>query len=130
MLKKALLGFFALILCSTLASSQPLSLAPSDNAYSPCSYSVEDAISLMESWTIYQDSEKKVLYIDFESFNVNLSSIKVYDHSKGMVFSDDLWDVPVNAIYELNVKNYKPGTYRVELNTYTSLLQKDVRIPE
>lgn len=81
-----------------------------------------------DNWSFYLDEENKTYYIDFETINVNLSDIKVIDTAGEVVMSDNLWDLPVNTIYELNLHGMKPGDYKIELRTYTGVIQKEVTI--
>ena len=83
-----------------------------------------------EDWTFYLDKESNVYYIDFESISVNLSDIKVYDKQGEVVLSDKLWDLPVNTIYELDLNKLQPGDYKIELRSYTGVIQKDVSVSE
>jgi hypothetical protein len=81
-----------------------------------------------DGWTFYLDEENKVYYIDFETINVNLSDIKVINEAGEVVLNDTLWNLPVNTIYELDMKEMKPGRYIIQLGTYTGFLQKDLKI--
>jgi Domain of unknown function (DUF3244) len=83
-----------------------------------------------EDWTFYLDKESKVYYIDFESISVNLSDIKVVDEQGAVVISDKLWDLPVNTIYELDLKGLNPGNYKIELRSYTGVIEKEVSVTE
>lgn len=81
-----------------------------------------------DEWAFYLDEENKVYYIDFESISVNLNDIKLVDQAGKVVKSDKLWDLPVNTIYELSVKDLAPGNYKVELRTYTGLIEKEITV--
>lgn len=81
-----------------------------------------------DEWAFYLDEENKVYYIDFESISVNLNDIKVVDQDGNVVKSDKLWDLPVNTIYELNINDLAPGNYKVELRTYTGLIEKEITV--
>lgn len=81
-----------------------------------------------ENWTFYHDKENKVYYIDFETINVNLNELIIKNSKGDVVFQDELWRLPVNAIYELDFSKYKPGRYEVELRTFTGFIKKDVLI--
>lgn len=83
-----------------------------------------------EDWTFYLDSESKMYYIDFESISVNLSDIKVVNENGVVVMSDKLWDLPVNTIYELDLNGLNPGNYKIELRSYTGVIQKEVTVSE
>ncbi|MEO1260727.1 MAG: hypothetical protein AAFZ15_18155 [Bacteroidota bacterium] len=83
-----------------------------------------------DSWTFYLDAESKVYYIDFETISVNLSDVKVLDEAGDIVKKDDLWDLPVNTIYELDLTDMKPGKYKVELRSYTGMITKEITISD
>ena len=83
-----------------------------------------------DNWTFYLDSDSKVYYIDFETISVNLSDVKVLNETGVVVKKDDLWNLPVNTIYELDFTDMKPGKYKVELRSYTGMITKEVTISE
>ena len=83
-----------------------------------------------DNWTFYLDADSKVYYIDFETISVNLSDIKVVNETGDVVKKDNLWDLPVNTIYELDFTDLKPGKYTVELRSYTGMIMKEVMISE
>ncbi|MEZ4953447.1 MAG: hypothetical protein R2825_07715 [Saprospiraceae bacterium] len=83
-----------------------------------------------DEWTFYLDSESKVYYIDFETISVNLSDVKVKNEAGDIVMKDELWDLPVNTIYELDFTKFKPGTYQIELRSYTGMITKELTITE
>lgn len=80
-------------------------------------------------WSIYTDSENRMLYVDFEKINVNLSSITVKDLEGKTLFKDEtLWQLPVNTIYEIDFSKFPKGNYIIELKTFTNVLKKNVII--
>lgn len=122
------LSFVAIALCTTLAKSQGMASFSGKTIIPIPVISEEELNEIETNLTFFHDSESQVYYIDFESIPVNLSHIKVYDKNHTVVFQDDLWDVPVNAIYELSVKNLKSGIYSVELSSYTNCIQKNIEV--
>lgn len=96
--------------------------------------SVSESIKSTETpatndWSIFTDGENRMIYIDFEKINVNLSSVVVKDTDGKIVFKDEtLWQLPVNTIYEIDFSKYPKGHYAVELKTFTSTLKKNVVI--
>ena len=117
MQRKFFLLTFLLFAALTYTSAQTTASNTSDISSSLAVWEMGE-----EDWTFYLDQEKKVYYIDFESINVNLSDIKVINEQGEVVLNDKLWDLPVNTIYELDMRNLKPGKYRIELRTYTSVI--------
>ena len=83
----------------------------------------------LKDWSFYTDNENHMLYIDFEKIDVNLSSVSVKDADNKVVFKDEnLWQLPVNTIYEVDFANRPKGTYTIELRTFTTILKKIVTI--
>lgn len=83
----------------------------------------------LKDWSFYTDNENHVVYIDFEKIDVNLSSVTVKDADNKVTFKDDnLWQLPVNTIYEVDFSNKSKGQYTIELRTFTATLKKVVTI--
>ncbi len=81
-----------------------------------------------EDWTFYMDEANQIYYIDFETIKVNLNDIQVKNEIGEVVMKDNVWDLPVNTIYELDCKTLKPGKYEVQLRTYTGIIKKDIQV--
>ena len=81
-----------------------------------------------EDWTIFHDEENNFYYIDFETFKVNISDIVIKDEANKVVFEEDVFDLPVNTIYELDMNNFKAGKYRIELRTFTNIIAKQIEL--
>ena len=111
-------GFISAQSSASLNESRP-------NIIDPSQFSIGT-----DEWTFYLDKENKVYYIDFESISVNLSDIKVFNQNGELVISDKLCDLPVNTIYELNIGDLKPGSYKVELRSYTGVIEKEIQLSE
>ena len=109
-------------------NAQTSAIAENNNATE--SFSTELPSLDGDNWTFYLDSESKVYYIDFETISVNLSDIKVVNEEGSVVKKDNLWDLPVNTIYEVDFTDLKPGKYKVELRSYTGMITKEVTISE
>jgi len=111
---------FAFCLMANFLSAQSLtSIASIDEAY--------DLIDVnTDNWSFYSDDDSKLFYIDFEKLTFNVSDIVLIDQKGEEVFSDDVLDLPVNSIYELDLNKFEPGTYSVELRTFTGTTKKEV----
>lgn len=81
-----------------------------------------------QDWTIFHDEENNFYYIDFETFKVNISDIVIKDQANKIVFEEDVFDLPVNTIYELDMNNFKAGKYRIELRTFTNIIAKQIEL--
>jgi len=81
-----------------------------------------------QDWSIYNDEENNIYFIDFEKINFNLSEVVVFDQSNEVVFKEDVFDLPVNTIYELDFKPFGAGEFKIELRSFTKYIQKDVSV--
>jgi len=81
-----------------------------------------------QDWSIYNDDENNIYYIDFEKITFNLSEIVVLNEKNEEVFKEDVLDLPVNSIYELDFKPFGAGQFKIELRSFTKFIKKDVLI--
>ena len=81
-----------------------------------------------ENWSFFTDDENKLYYIDFEKISFNVSKVIVKNDSGVILLEDDVFDLPVNTIYELDFSDYAPGSYEVELQSFKGKIQKTVQL--
>ena len=81
-----------------------------------------------EDWSLYADEENHVYYIDFESLKINLSDIVVKNEDGKVVLKEDVFDLPVNTIYEIDYSDFKSGKYELELRSFTGIIRKTISI--
>ena len=81
-----------------------------------------------QDWSIYNDEENNIYYIDFEKISFNLSEVVVLDDNDEVVFIEEVFDLPVNTIYELDFNSFGSGKFRIELRSFTKYIQQDVLI--
>ena len=81
-----------------------------------------------EDWTLFSDEEHKLFYIDFETLKVNVSDVLVKNEQGDLVWKDNVFNLPVNTIYELDFSNFQTGTYEIELRTFTGTIRKKVAV--
>lgn len=81
-----------------------------------------------DSWAIYADEENNVYYIDFENLSVNLSNIQVRRQDGEVVLRDDVFELPVNTIYEIDFNQFGSGNYDIELRSFTGVIRHSVSI--
>ena len=81
-----------------------------------------------DNWAFYADEENSVYYIDFESLSVNLSDISVRRKDGDVVFKEDVFELPVNTIYEIDFKQFGTGQYDIELRSFTGVIRRSVSI--
>ena len=96
---------------------------------SPIGNDSSNSNETIKDWSFYTDNENRILYIDFEKIDVNLSSVSVKDTDNKLVFKDEnLWSLPVNTIYEVDFSSKPKGHYTIELRTFTATLKKVITI--
>ena len=117
--KFILSGLFCLLgLGSTLFAQASASLTEIPSTFT---------ISVSEE-TFYEDESNQVIYIDFETVQVNLSDLKVKNATGEIVMKDELSSLPVNTIYELDYSQFEPGDYEIELRSYTGVMTRTVAV--
>jgi hypothetical protein len=124
MQKKFLFLAFLLTLGFTQISFSQ-SISSTDTYSSP---SVDKSFEVNEDWSFYSDEDNKLFYIDFENISTNLSDIVVKDGKGKVIFKEDVFDLPVNTIYELDFSDYSAGDYEVELRSFTKVMRKTITI--
>lgn len=90
--------------------------------------SISNFTTSAEAEVFFFDSEEEICFVDFANFNLNINSIFFVDAKGNEIFSEEVWDLPVNTIYELSTKDLKSGTYHLILNTYKGNMSKDIEI--
>lgn len=81
-----------------------------------------------QDWSIYSDEENQTYYIDFEKITFNLNKIVVLDDQKNVVFQEEVFDLPVNTIYELDLKPFGKGEFSIEIRSFTNFIKKEVSV--
>jgi hypothetical protein len=78
------------------------------------------AVKVIEKdFPLFKDQDVRVFYIDFELLSSNIKDVKIVEHNGSIAFQEDVSAEEVNAIYEVNYAKYTPGTYKLELHTYS-----------
>lgn len=80
------------------------------------------------SEAFFVDADNETYFIDFENLKVNLSELVVKDNNGAVVFKDDVFDLPVNTIYEIDYSEYTAGDYEVELRSFTGVMRKRISV--
>jgi hypothetical protein len=81
-----------------------------------------------DNWSFFSDDNADVMYIDFAKLTFNISDIILTNKEGDVIFKDSVLDLPVDAIYELDLSTYKAGNYQIELRSFTSNLTKEVTV--
>jgi hypothetical protein len=123
MQQKFLLVFFFMISLGFTATAQSLASKSGEAIESSKLKEIQ-----ADNWDIFADDENKIYYVDFESLNITLSDIVVKNESGSVVLKDDVFDLPVNTIYEIDLSDKKKGTYKIELRSFTSVIRKSIQV--
>jgi hypothetical protein len=70
-------------------------------------------------WAFYADENNKKYFIDFDKLHIYLDKIEVVDEQENVIFTDNLWNIPSDALYELDCSNYQSGKYSLRLKSLT-----------
>jgi hypothetical protein len=70
-------------------------------------------------WSYAHDDSDATYYLDFQLINVNLQNLVVRNEVGLIVYSEDVTDLPVDAIYEIDLGQFGKGSYEIELQTFT-----------
>jgi len=80
------------------------------------------------SWTLFEDQVGKAYYIDFDSFNLNLKEVRIKNIQGDVIYSQKVYDLPVDAIYELDFSQYPSGYYTIEVHSFISVFKKPIEL--
>ena len=76
----------------------------------------------------FSDREKDLYFVDFEKISVNLQNVVVRSSDGAVVLEENVFDLPVDAIYELDFSRYAPGVYQVELRAFTEVIRQKIKV--
>ncbi len=80
------------------------------------------------SWTLFEDQVERAFYIDFDSFNLNLKEVLIKNIQGDVIFRQEVYDLPVDAIYELDFSAYPQGYYTIEVHSFINTFSKSVEL--
>ncbi len=83
-----------------------------------------------DNWSLYADEENQLYYVDFATLSVNLNDIIITRDNGEEVLREKVFDLPVDTIYEIDFKPFGPGSYTVELRSFTDVIRRKVSIQE
>ena len=116
-----LLGLFAFALLPEI-NAQMAAKSP----YAATLSTSETAVLAINDWSIYADMDSRTYFIDFEQLAVNVNEILVIDQEGNVLWQEEVYDLPVNSIYELDFSSYSSGNYTIELQAFTGVIRKQV----
>lgn len=103
-------------------------LAAQMTAKSPLAGAAIEANEIeVNEWSIYADMDSHTYFIDFEQLAINVNKILVKSNDGRVVWQEDVFDLPVNSIYELDFSQYTNGEYTIELQAFTGVIRKRVQ---
>jgi hypothetical protein len=117
---------YKITLVLALALCSAVSLAAQNQAMSFAGEAT--TVSEASSSSFLADGEENIYFIDFQNLNVNLNAIVVKDQEGKIVWEDKVFDLPVDTIYELNLSAFHKGNYRVELQSFSKVIQKSITL--
>jgi len=75
---------------------------------------------------IFETDESDSFIIDFQEIPFNLKAIKLLDENAHVIFVDDVRNLPVDALYELDLSKFPGTNYTLQLDTYNSSFFMDI----
>jgi len=81
-----------------------------------------------DEWSLFADEENQLYYVDFATLSVNLNDIVVTRQDGEVVLRDDLFNLPVDTIYEIDFSQYGQGSYTIELRSFTEVIRREIEI--
>jgi hypothetical protein len=119
-MKKTILGllFIGLGVISNVTYAQSLLADKEENSSIARAVSIE-GFNEESNWAVYADEDNRKFYIDFEKLHIYLDKITVLNEKKENVFSDNLWNLPANTIYEIDMTDFPKGNYQLEFKSLT-----------
>ena len=123
MFKVSLAIVLTFFCCAIVSAQQTVN---TDNMMSFAGENTE--VMEVASKSFYADADNQTFFIDFQSLNVNLNAIVVKDASGAVVLDEKVFDLPVDTIYELDLSKFKSGRYKVELQSFSKVIQKSITL--
>jgi beta-galactosidase beta subunit len=127
-MKKMLFATLVLIATTTTTTLFAQTTSVKNNVDLNMSNLFSDKDKAEDNWAMYSDDENHKYYIDFQKISVNLNDIHVKNEKGEEVFKDNLFTLPVDTIYELDLSKFPVGKYEIELRTFTQSLKRTVAV--
>ena len=81
-----------------------------------------------DDFTFFSGEETNTYFLDFDKISSNLKEIHVMNQSGEVIFKDELWELPVDTIYELDLSKYEKGDYKILVKTFGDDFTKKVNV--
>ncbi|MEZ4984847.1 MAG: hypothetical protein R2795_07395 [Saprospiraceae bacterium] len=122
MFRNSVLFALAIFGCVVAAQAQMVAKSP----FTGTTGALEKEI-VTTDWSIYADEDSSTYFIDFEQLAVNVNKVMVKNAAGQVIWQEEVFDLPVNSIYELDFSGYSSGEYTIELQAFTGVIRKAVR---
>jgi len=111
----------------TLIFLSQTAIAQTANSNSSSDNALSSNFDFNNDWGFHSDDEQ-LYFIDFENLDMNLSDIIVKNKEGDIVLEEEVMDLPVNTIFEIDFSDHGTGTYKIELRSFTGLINKEIEI--
>jgi hypothetical protein len=118
--------FFLFLAVSTVTSLSSLTAQITAKSPLASANNAELSVLAVNDLSIYSDEDNHTYFVDLEQVAVNVNKIVVKAEDGRVVWQDDVFDLPVNAIYELDFSGYTTGEYVIELQAFTGVIRKRI----
>lgn len=78
------------------------------------------------SWILFEDEATNAFFVDFDHFDVNLKQIVVKNHQDQVISKKEVFDLPVDAIFEISLDDHPEGFYTIEVHSFLNVFSKSV----
>lgn len=118
--------FFLFLAVFTVTSLSSLTAQITAKSPLASANNAELSVLAVNDLSIYSDEDSHTYFVDLEQVAVNVNKIIVKAEDGRVVWQDDVFDLPVNAIYELDFSGYTTGEYVIELQAFTGVIRKRI----
>ncbi len=86
-------------------------------------------ISKVEAASVFStDPDSKICFIDFMKIDGYAKQLTVKNAAGEVVLDEPVWELPENTLYELDYNEYQEGNYTVEIQTYSTAIQQEIKV--
>ncbi|MEN0003967.1 MAG: DUF3244 domain-containing protein [Bacteroidota bacterium] len=120
--------FRRLVIASLLVASYAVAQAQSASTTTSLDSDLQLKELTNQNWSVYADEDNQLFYIDFQNLTINISDVVVKDDAGKVILKDDVFDLPVDTIYEIDLSDQHSGKYQIELRSFTGIIRKTVSV--
>lgn len=78
------------------------------------------------TWILFEDESEQSFFVDFDHFDVNLKQVIVKDQRDQVISKREVYDLPVDSIFEINMDDRPEGFYTIEVHSFINVFSKSV----